>query len=159
MYVVALLTPCLELLLTRRDRDFRGGWLRLLLPAVINTTTRGRQHVPTPSLKRNVTLYLATLEANRLKFVGFHRRSQSAAKFCHLEVPKSAAHPRLRPKSSIWTSKSSNTQALPTPGHTHARSGTTSRPCVDAFSPSSLSHCARSTTVQVARTSRAYLGR
>jgi hypothetical protein len=44
-YVVGLMTPCMEPLLTFRDRDFHGGLLRLLTSAVNNTTTRSRQEI------------------------------------------------------------------------------------------------------------------
>lgn len=51
-YVVGLLTLCLKPLLTRCDRDFRGGWLRFSRSATINTTTQGRQQSQTLNIER-----------------------------------------------------------------------------------------------------------
>jgi hypothetical protein len=112
------LTPCLGSLLTRRDRDFRGGWLRLLMPPTVDTTTRGRRHVQTLDLGRVRTSGLLALDTRRLHSVGWHPKPQSATQLCHLEVPKSAAHPRLKSNSGIGTSKSLITQAIRAPGHT-----------------------------------------
>lgn len=81
------------------------------------------------------------LETHRLHLAVRRSRSQLATELRHLEVPKSAAHPRLRSKSSIGTSKSSNAQA------TRALPGL------------SLSHHTRPATIQVAHTSRVYFGK
>jgi hypothetical protein len=98
------------------------------------------------------------LEVHRQYLAVRRSGSQPATQFRHLEVPKSAAHPRLRSKSSIGTSKSSNTQAIRALGHKHK----VHRPqwaCVDAFSPLSLSHHTRPATIQVAHTSRVRFGK
>jgi hypothetical protein len=73
------LTPCLESLLTRRDRDLRGGWLRLLMPALNNSTTRGRQHVQTLGLGRRWPSGLWSLETRRLHSSSWHSRSRHFA--------------------------------------------------------------------------------
>jgi hypothetical protein len=72
-------TPCLESLLTRRDRDLRGGWLWLLMPALNNSTPRGRQHVQTLDLGERWSSGLWSLETSRLHSSSWHSTSRHLA--------------------------------------------------------------------------------
>jgi hypothetical protein len=87
-------------LLTRCGRDFRGGWLRLSMSAIINTTTRGRQQSQTLNIEQCWALQLFDSKriANTLLSLCGARGHSPQPTFAarHLEVPKSAAHPRLR---------------------------------------------------------------
>jgi hypothetical protein len=87
-------------LLTRCGRDFREGWLRLSMSATINTTTRGRQQSQTLNIEQCWALQLFDSKriANTLLSLCGARGHSPQPTFAarHLEVPKSAAHPRLR---------------------------------------------------------------